>query len=216
MGASAFSQLWAAAKPRHTAGPWLASLALHGLIIVGAIAFRVEAQPPPEASMEWSEVGPSDAGEPPPPEPIADQAPPEPTPELNPIPDEFPVPTPEPPQVIPPPTRALPARMVTENPRAAHPGPPRRSGASLPAPGINLRPVGWSTPRPVYPFAARRLRLTGTGVVEAWTDPAGRVVRCEVRGLAPALAAATDAFVRANWRGPASTRLLREIEYRLE
>ncbi len=72
------------------------------------------------------------------------------------------------------------------------------------------------SPKPGYPFQARKMRLTGSGRVTAWTDPAGRVIRCEVTGLPGMLTEYTRQFVLENWRGPAGAQFTREIEYRLE
>lgn len=145
-------------------------------------------------------------------------------------------PTPPPPEDVPdpavdftevtPPPVSTPAPSIAprvtapkrSNATAQRTGPPNgRPGPPNPAArGPGAGGSGVSSPKPAYPYAARKLRLTGSGTVSAWTDASGRVVRCEVSGLPGMLTEFTRAFVQDQWRGPANAKFTRQIEYRLE
>ena len=69
MKESTSPKLWNTSNSTRKLTPVLASLALHGLILVGALAFRVDAQPPSDSGMEWVD-GPGEDEAAPPPEPV--------------------------------------------------------------------------------------------------------------------------------------------------
>lgn len=203
---------------------FLASILTHTAIIV-AVPFLFAANPVPV--VEGDDGGPGcylpqpEESEPPPPTPLVEADPtptppePDPTPDFNDVPPP-PLPVVQPPTPVPPRIQP-PRRPVSPNPNrglpSTRPGPSRLVGPSgLQGPAN----TGISSPKPAYPFHARKMRLTGSGQVRAWTDPAGRVVRCEVSGLHNILAEHTRQHVLTNWRGPAGTQFTREIEYRLE
>ncbi len=217
MNGSLYS-LWAAGSPQRSLWNFFAfSIAFH-LTIVGIASSLPAIRPPPPVEAGGIEcqfdVDPVETL-PTPPQPPND-------PDPLPTPDEitasdFSTPAPPPPVVTPP----APAPSSRTPSRPASTSAPARIGRSAGQPGPATVPArgvafGWSTPKPGYPYLARRARLMGIGRVEAWTDPAGRVIRCEVRGLDAMLTQHTERTVLATWRGPASAQLSREIEYRLE
>ncbi|MBS0657854.1 MAG: hypothetical protein JSR82_06350 [Verrucomicrobia bacterium] len=169
-----------------------------------------------EGDVGWPEELPETAAVQPPEPETADPTPPpiEPDPTVD-MADVTPPPvaTPAPvtaPRVVPPPNARRPSTSAPRGSGSARPGPANPSAK----PGTGGS--GIHSPKPAYPYAARKFRLTGVGTVVAWTDPTGRVIRCEVRGLPGILADFTQQYVQANWRGPAGAQFSREIEYRLE
>ncbi len=80
--------------------------------------------------------------------------------------------------------------------------------APPPAPTPSLAPVdaaGWTTPRPPYPEAARKDKLSGSVRVRVNTDRNGKVKKATVVQSSghKELDDATVEFARANWTGPA-------------
>lgn len=102
---------------------------------------------------------------------------------------------------------------------------PKPSAVSRGTSGVNRpksRPAAasigaWSTPKPSYPYQARRLRVQGSGAVRVTTDATGRVVRAEMApGIEPNLDAATLSFARAAWMGPPNATRVVVITFVLE
>ena len=201
------------------------SVAAHGLLIAVAAAWPERAIPPDVDSGIYIEY----PGDPP-----AEDSSVPPEAELPPPAEEEPVPTPTdeipdpfidtmPPPVIPPPApRPLgPPRPAAVLPQAArlrstaigHPGSPAaRSGPPSAVAGGT-----WSTPKPVYPFQARRLRLQGSGGVRVTTDGTGRVVSAVMSpGVHPLLDATALAYARTAWKGPPNTTRTVPISFVLE
>jgi outer membrane biosynthesis protein TonB len=76
---------------------------------------------------------------------------------------------------------------------------------------------GWSTPKPIYPFEARRLRRQGSGGVRVTTNGRGRVVRAEMLpGIDPLLDAVAVNFARSAWSGPPNCTRVVAITFALE
>lgn len=64
-------------------------------------------------------------------------------------------------------------------------------------------PEVWHTPKPGYPFQARKLKLAGQGSILVRTDGNGRVVVARmVRNIHPLLDSTVESFARAAWKGP--------------
>ena len=79
--------------------------------------------------------------------------------------------------------------------------------ASLPAAAPSQTPVdatGWTTPRPPYPDAARKGKLSGSVRVRVSTDRNGRIRKATVVQSSghKELDDATVEFAKANWSGP--------------
>ena len=125
--------------------------------------------------------------------------------------------------VIPDPT---PIPIETPRPivaqRPAPPTKPRPRGVSGGARGPALAaggnsPGGWSTPKPTYPFQARRLRLQGSGGVRVTTNGMGRVVIAEMQpGIDPTLDAAATSHALLAWTGPPNRTRVVTITFLLE
>jgi hypothetical protein len=76
---------------------------------------------------------------------------------------------------------------------------------------------GWITPRPGYPFQARKLNLTGSGGVRVTTDATGRVISAEMSpGIHPLLDQAAISFARSSWKGPPNTTRVVPITFILQ
>ncbi|MBS0657967.1 MAG: energy transducer TonB [Verrucomicrobia bacterium] len=169
------------------------------------------------------------------PELAPDQTP-EPTPE--PTPEETPEPTPEPtPDVTPEFSEetpsATPTPAATPKPSAPKPKltpvPPGTKRGPVPQTGIvggstnpNAKPPdgtkggSWSTPKPGYPFQARKMRITGSGVCRVTTDASGRVISATMSpGIHPLIDSTVESFARSNWKGPPSTTKGVPVTYQL-
>ena len=85
--------------------------------------------------------------------------------------------------------------------------PPVPANATATAASPSLTPVdatGWTTPRPPYPDAARKGKLSGSVRVRVSTDRSGHVKQVAVVQSSghPELDDATVTFAKANWSGP--------------
>jgi outer membrane biosynthesis protein TonB len=150
-----------------------------------------EPEPPVEGPSEIAEVEqihPADYFE----------APPEPTPIRSELPRPVAVSRPAPSS----------APRLRGNPGATRGTTPARGGNSL---------TGWSTPKPTYPFEARRLRRQGSGGVRVTTNGSGRVVNAEMLpGIDPLLDAVAVNFARSAWTGPPNATRVVAITFALE
>ncbi len=89
------------------------------------------------------------------------------------------------------------------------------NGSALAAGGNS--PGGWSTPKPTYPYQARRLRLQGSGGVRVTTNGIGRVVIAEMQpGIDPTLDTAATSHARLAWTGPPNATRTVAITFLLE
>ena len=85
---------------------------------------------------------------------------------------------------------------------------PARAGNAL---------TGWFTPKPTYPFEARRLRRQGSGGVRVTTNGSGRVVNAEMLpGIDPLLDTVAVSFARSAWTGPPNATRVVAITFALE
>jgi outer membrane biosynthesis protein TonB len=206
---------------RPTPKRWIAIMLVLSLLVhVGLIGFaaiwRVKVKPPQTEEEPPELIADFDA-------PEEDQNnTPEPTPEETPepTPDEMPDVTPdmadEEPTPTPPPQQKPPAKPhLTPVPPGTKRGPVAQAGV----PGGVGKPNAafWSTPKPSYPFQARKLHLTGSGGVRVTTDASGRVVSAEMSpGINPILDQAAVSFARSSWKGPPNTTKTVPITFTLE
>jgi protein TonB len=132
-------------------------------------------------------------------------APPEPTPP----PEEEPEPVDAPPPPIDPPEfveekPTPPPKPKTDKPKPVAPIARPQAPAGPPAGPMSMssaKAVAISSPRPEYPYEARRVRATGSGVCVMTVDPSGAVTSAEMAvstGNSALDNAATSAFRR--WR----------------
>jgi TonB family protein len=146
----------------------------------------------------------------------------------EPTPEDTPEPTPDEPDVTP--DMADEEPTPTPTPRDKPPAPPKPRLTPVPAgtkrgaapqagvPGGVGKPgnVGWSTPKPGYPFQARKLHLVGSGGVRVTTDASGRVISAEMApGIHPMLDQAAVSFARSSWKGPPNTTRVVPITFQL-
>lgn len=139
---------------------------------------------------------------------------PEPTPEETPepTPEEMPDTTPEMADAVETPTPTPVAKPPAAKPKLT-PVPPGTKRGPAPQAGVPLgtgKPtasnIPWSTPKPAYPYQARKLRLTGSGGVRITTDSSGRVVSAEMSpSIHPILDQVALSMARSSWRGPPNT-----------
>jgi len=197
---------------RPTPKRWIAimiviSLLLHVSLIGIAAIWRRPMRPPPVEEEPAELIADFDA-----PEENADNTP-------EPTPEETPEPTPEEPDTTP--EMADEEPTPTPTPKEKPPAPPKPKLTPVPAgtkrgavaqagvPGGQGKPnsgVGWVTPKPIYPFQARKMNLTGSGGVRVTTDANGRVISAEMSpGIHPLLDQAAVSFARSNWKGPPNT-----------
>ena len=115
-----------------------------------------------------------------------------------------------------------PPRPTSVLPQPARPrlavGRPNGNPNALPAkPSAGTGGGTWSTPKPAYPFQARRMRLQGSGGVRITTDAAGRVVSATMSpSIHPQLDAAALTYARTAWKGPPNTTRVVPITFQLE
>jgi TonB family protein len=146
----------------------------------------------------------------------------------EPTPEDTPEPTPDEPDVTP--DMADEEPTPTPTPKDKPPAPPKPKLTPVPAgtkrgvnpqagaPGGVGKPtsVGWITPKPGYPFQARKLHLTGSGGVRCTTDSSGRVISAEMSpGIHPMLDQAALSFARSSWKGPPNTTRVVPITFTL-
>ena len=193
----------------------LFSMAIHGGAI-GVMALVRRAPAMPDSPIEGAETGIElidDASEP----ELNAESFSDPTPEFesqitNNFADEMLGPTPAPaPAVIRASIKSpKPVPVLRVGSTARHPG-NRPAVASIGAPGA------WSTPKPSYPYQARRMRVQGSGAVRVTTDASGRVVRAEMApGIDPWLDLATMSYARVAWMGPPNATKTIPITFALE
>ena len=148
---------------------------------------------------------------------------PEPTPEETPepTPEEMPDTTPEMADKIEEATPTPPPRPPAPKPKLT-PVPPGTKRGPVPQAGVVAgtgKPGGgnWSTPKPQYPYQARKLRLTGSGGVRVTTDATGRVISAEMSpSIHPILDQVALSYARSSWKGPANTTKVVPITFVLE
>ena len=118
------------------------------------------------------------------------------------------MPTPTPKPVVAPRVERKPAPRM----RVAAP-----AGRGTPLVLAGNDPTGWSTPKPDYPYQARRLRRQGSGGVRVTTNGIGRVVNAEMMpGIDPLLDAVAVNFARSAWTGPPNATRIVAITFLLE
>jgi len=206
---------------RPTPKRWIAimiviSLLLHVSLIGIAAIWRRPIRPPAAEEEPAELIADFDA-----PEENADNTP-------EPTPEETPEPTPEEPDVTP--EMADEEPTPTPTPKDKPPAPPKPKLTPVPpgtkrgaAPQAGVagglgKPssVGWSTPKPGYPFQARKLHLAGSGGVRVTTDASGRVISAEMSpSIHPLLDQAAVSFARSSWKGPPNTTRVVPITFQL-
>ena len=216
----------------------LGSLAIHGALIgVGYAMWQpishVEEVPTTDVDLapqlgdpEVRElVVPMDAPTPPPdmPTPPPDQTPP---------PDDTPPPTEEPDMDMdkptpPPKPKTAVKYAATPAPAGAKRGPVAQAGVvggnpngtkATGIPGGRNVGVGWSTPKPPYPAAARASHITGITTVSYTTDGSGSVSSVTISKSAgnAILDHFTQVYVKDNFKGPPNSSHTFTFEYRLQ
>ncbi len=205
----------------------VASVVMHGLLIAVAAAWPTRPIPLAE-QLENDPVGdildpadtqasPPEAEPPPPPpeDPIPTPPPDEPS---DAIVDSTPPPA-EPTPVLRPPSPPRPAAVTppSTRPRPAV-GRPNGNPNALPTkPSVGTGGGTWSTPKPAYPFQARRMRLQGSGGVRVTTDATGRITSATMSpSIHPLLDATALAYARTAWKGPPNTTRVVPITFQLE
>lgn len=89
--------------------------------------------------------------------------------------------------------------------------PPVKEAEPVPPPAD-----GWNTPRPGYPFQARKMRIAGEGIVVVSTDAAGKVATARMDpGIHPLLDEAIVAYAKTSWSGPPNASQEFSISYAL-
>lgn len=193
------------------------SLLIHfGMVGVGAI-WKSRFKPVPKEEEPPELIADFDA-----PEEDANNTP-EPTPDEppEPTPEEMPDNTPEMADVVETPTPTPPPKPPAPKPKLT-PVPPGTKRGPVPqagAPGGTGKPGGgtWSTPKPQYPYQARKLRLMGSGGVRVTTDANGRVVSAEMSpSIHPILDQVAISYARSSWKGPPNTTKVVPITFVLE
>ena len=170
-------------------------------------------------------VVPMDAPTPPPDQPT-------PPPDQTPPPDDTPPPTEEPDMdapdtPTPPPKKAAVKYAATPAPSGAKRGPVAQTGVvggnpngtkATGVPGGKNVGVGWSSPHPPYPAAARASHITGTTTVSYTTDASGHVSSVNITQSAgnAILDHYTQMYVKENWKGPPNSSHSTTFEYRLQ
>lgn len=205
------------------------SLLVHAGLPLGAAYFgwgkKVEDEGEPVreliADFDAPELAP-DETPPPTPEPTPEETPeptPEPTPDTTP---EFAEETPN----TPPPT-PKPVTTPASKPKLT-PVPPGTKRGPVPQTGIvggskdpNAKPPGgapgnWSTPKPSYPFQAKKMRIQGSGGCRITTDASGRVIAAQMSpGIHPLLDSMVENYARSSWKGPPNTTRTVPITFQL-
>ena len=207
---------------RPTPKRWIAimlvlSLLIHASFLGIAAIWRTRIRPaakeeePPEliADFDAPEEDPNSTPEPTPedtPEPTPEEMPDN-TPEMaDKVEDPTPTPTPRPPAAKPKLTPVPPGTKRGVVPQA---GVPLGTGK----PGVGF----WTTPKPQYPYQARKLRLTGSGGVRVTTDATGRVISAEMSpSIHPILDQVAISYARSSWKGPPNTTKTVPITFVLE
>ncbi len=153
-------------RPTHPARPWLAFLA--AIIIHLAAVTLAGVHPPQDVSFVPSGPDPAIV--------VVVDLPP--TAPLDPptLPDEMPPPVPplEPPEFVDP--------EATPNPTKSKPLKPQRPierqpGAPSTLPMSSVRALATFSPRPAYPYEARRQKITGEGMALLTVETASGIVR---------------------------------------
>ncbi len=207
---------------RPTPKRWIAimlvlSLLIHAGFLGVAAIWRTRIKPPPKEEEPPELIADFDAPEEDP------NNTPEPTPEdtPEPTPEEMPDSTPEMADVIETPTPTPPPKPPAAKPKLT-PVPPGTKRGPVPqagAPGGTAAPgTGfWSTPKPTYPYQARKLRLQGSGGVRVTTDASGRVVSATMsQSIHPILDQVAISYARSAWKGPPNTTKVVPITFVLE
>ncbi len=216
----------------------LGSLVVHGALVgMGAVLWQPISKPielpttevdlaPQLGDPEVRElVVPFDAPTPPPDMPT-------PPPDMTPPPEDTPPPTEEPDMDEPDKPKPSPKPAVkyaaTPAPAGAKRGPVAISGVvggnpngtkatGIPG-GTKVGAVGWKTPHPPYPAAARASHITGTTTVSYNTDASGNVTSVSITQSAgnAVLDHFTQVYVKDNWKGPPNSSHSTTFEYRLQ
>ena len=187
------------------------ALALHACLLGLAALFRLS----PVLAEADEGAGPDDATE----MTILSEPEPMDEPQTTDVDDDFPRTdfvdvTPEPkPIEVPRPTVAIPAPPRSLARTHGVPVATRGSSSNF----ASNSPTGWSTPKPVYPFQARRQHLQGSGGVRVTTNSIGRVISAEMQpGIAPMLDAAAVSHALLAWSGPPNCTRVVQITFVLE
>jgi hypothetical protein len=185
----------------------VSAVVLVGLVKFGPVVTEVAAPAGDSSQIDLVEIEPEPAVEPPI-DIVMDIAPSPPTEFIEAIPDRTPNRV-DMPQTIaaahPPQRSALRPRGILKAPR----------GGALTQTGNSSN--GWSTPKPAYPFEARRLRRQGSGGVHVTTNGIGRVVNAAMQpGIDPLLDAVAVSFARSAWTGPPNCTRVVAITFSLE
>ena len=206
---------------RPTPKRWIAmmviiSLLVHVTLIGIAAIWRRPIRPPVVEEEPPELIADFDA-----PEENADNTP-------EPTPEDTPEPTPEEPDVTPEIADEEPTPTPTPKDKPAPPKPhltpvpPGTKRGANPQAGVagatgKPSSVAWITPRPGYPFQARKLNLTGSGGVRVTTDATGRVISAEMSpSIHPLLDQAALSFARSSWKGPPNTTRVVPITFVLQ
>jgi TonB family protein len=204
---------------RPTPKRWIAimiviSLLVHVSLLGIAAIWRTGVKPPAVEEEPAELIADFDA-----PEENADNTP-------EPTPEDTPEPTPEEPDTTP--DMADEEPTPTPTPREKPPAPPKPKLTPVPpgtkrgavpqagVPGGVGKPggVGWSMPRPNYPFQARKMHLTGSGVIRVTTDASGRVVSATmIKSIHPILDQEAVTYARNNWKGPPNSTNTKPIDF---